>query len=78
MEKNKHIEIVPCPFCGSVKGETIAADEDGQCFCWWCAGCKATGPLVMDYERTDEEEDIDVPIGADIEARRLWGMRKGK
>jgi len=33
---------------------------------------------VIDYERTDEEEDMDIPTGADIEARRLWGMRKGK
>ena len=57
-----------CPHCGSTEGETIAADEDGYCFYWWCSNCKATGPLVVDYKRTDEEEDMDVPAGADVEA----------
>lgn len=78
MDEKNHVEVVPCPHCLSVEGETIPADEDGQCFCWWCSNCKATGPLVIDYERTDEEEEMDIPTGADLEARRLWGGRTVK
>jgi hypothetical protein len=69
------IKMKPCPFCGSSNGETISPDEDGLLFCWWCSNCKATGP-ILEYDWSDEEEDDDdIPNGADIECRRLWSTR---
>ena len=68
-------EVKPCPFCGSLYGETISPDEDGEFFCWLCLDCKATGPL-FEYNWSEEEEDYDdIPHNADIECKRLWSNR---